>query len=252
MSARKFLTDIYVILKINILSLRSAFVPYLVISVILPLGFTYLVSLAFGGRVPFEAAVNMLIGATILSLSLSLVNGMGQSIAQDIMLGRLELLASYPIRPAAYVIGLSVMFLLAGLLNTAIIVLTGTIAWGLPQKTMAALPGLLVVAAIASIGLMGISAIIGTRSRSLTQAYAYTNVLSFIIALLTPAYYSPKIMPSAIRYLSYVLPTTHASLIARDLLGAGSYDVTWYGTLLVVLSIAYLAAGLSGIKWRYD
>ncbi|GEM_PF-2449197 len=252
MISKKSIKDTYFIMIMNLMSLRTAVVPYLVIAIILPLGFTYLVSLAFRDLIPIEAVVNMLIGVVVLSLSLSMINGIGQSIAQDRLLKRIELIASYPVSPASYVVGVSAVFLLSSILNILATIVAGGLAWGIADKVFAVFFELVGVSFIAGIGLMGVGAIIGTRSSNLPQAYAYTNIVSFLVAMLTPAYYPPEIMPVQLRYLSYVLPSTHASFIARNLLGVGSYDTTIHLILLVVLSIVYLVLGFKGIKWYQE
>jgi len=249
MRARKLLSDTYTILIINLKSIRTAIIPYIVVAVILPLGFTYLVSLAFKNVITVEAAINMLIGVIILSLSLSIVNGIGQNIGQDRLLKRLELIASYPVSPISYILGTSMMFILSSLINVIVIAFSGGIAWNMLGKVLNVFPQLVVLSLVASLGLIGIGALIGTRSASLQHTYALTNIVSFIIALLTPAYYPPEVMPSPLRVFSQLLPTTHAALIARSLLGVGRYNIINHLVLLLLLSTIYILIGFKGIKW---
>jgi len=248
-SLRKIIEDTWIIVVLNLLGLRTSIIPYITIALLLPLGFTYLVSLAFRGMLSVEAAVNMLVGVLILSLSLSMINGIGQSIAQDKLLKRLELIASYPISPLSYVFGVSIVFLLSGMVSIIVVMLAGAFAWGIAYRVLPNFAQLLIVSLIACIGLVGIGAIIGTRSTSLPQAYSYTSIVSFAVALLTPAYYPPDIQPIPIRYLSYILPTTHAAYIVRHLLGIGVYAIALHYILLVVTTIVYVLLGFIGIKW---
>ncbi len=249
MSVYKIFKDTWIIFLLNFLSFRTSIIPYIVIAFLLPLGFTYLVSLAFKGVMPTEVAINMLIGVLVLSLSLSTINGIGQSIAQDRLLKRLELLASYPISPLSYILGVSMVFLLSGVVSIIVIVLVGAYAWGIIQIVLPNIVMLIVISLIACMGLIGIGAVIGTRSTSLPQAYSYTSIISFIIALLTPAYYSPDMQPIIVRYISYVLPTTHAAYIARYLLKAGMCNVVLHYILLMATTLTYVVLGFIGIRW---
>ncbi len=117
---------------------------------------------------------------------------------------------------------------------------------------IAVLPQLALLTLAASLGLIGIGAIIGTRASSLPQIYALTNIASFAVVMLTPAYYPIEVMPPALRPISLALPTTRAALLARNLLGIGSYDTAKHLALLPALSAAYLALGFRGIKWREE
>lgn len=249
MKTNKILNDTYIIFKINLLSLRTAIIPYFAMAIILPLGFTYLVSLAFKNVISQESAINMLIGVVILSLSLSIVNGIGQNLGQDRLLKRLELISSYPVSPASYILGASLVFIVSSLINIIVIVIAGGIAWHISHRVLSVFPQLIVLSLTASLGLIGIGAVIGTRSNTLPQTYALTNIVSFIVAMLTPAYYPIEIMPTPLNYISQILPTTHAALIARNLLGVGDYDVVFHSILLILLSIIYIILGFKGIKW---
>ncbi len=249
MRVKKVLTDTYIILIINFMSLRTAIIPYIVIAIILPLGFTYLISLAFKGMITVDAATNMLVGVIVLSLSLSIINGIGQNLGQDRLLKRLELIASYPVSPGAYILGVSTVFIISSLINVIIMVFSGGVAWNILDRVLRVFPQLLSLSLIASLGLIGIGAVIGTRSSSLPQTYALTNIVSFIIAMFTPAYYPIEMMPTPIRILSQFLPTTHAALAARSLLGVGQYDIVKHTVFLVLLTSIYLFFGLRGIKW---
>ncbi|MEB3757742.1 MAG: ABC transporter permease [Desulfurococcales archaeon] len=249
MKVKKMMVDTYIILVINFMSMRTAIIPYIVIAIILPLGFTYLVSLAFKNMITVEAATNMLVGVIVLSLSLSIINGIGQNLGQDRLLKRLELIASYPVSPGAYILGVSTVFIVSSLINISVMVFSGGAAWNILDRVLHVFPQLLALSLTASLGLIGIGAVIGTRSSNLPQTYALTNIVSFTIAMLTPAYYPIEIMPSPIRLLSQFIPTTHAALIARSLLGVGQYDIEKHTVLLVLLTSIYLLIGFRGIKW---
>ncbi|MCS7365756.1 MAG: ABC transporter permease, partial [archaeon GB-1867-035] len=213
----KFLSDTLIIFRINILALRTALIPFLVISIVIPIGLTYLISLA-SFTITRESTLNYLIGALTLSLSLSIVNGVGQSIAQDKFLGKLEFYRTLPINPISYVLGVTLTHLIAGLINMMTILLIGGYLWGIIYLILNYLPIIIALSLTSCIALIGIGAIIGTRAKNLNYAYMYSNIISIIITTITPAYYPQTIQPSFIKIISQALPTTHTANILRILL----------------------------------
>jgi len=254
MGRSKPLIDTYIIFKINVLSLRSALVPYLVISLLIPLGFTYIISLA-STYWSLEAKLNYLIGALTLSLALTTINGAAQTIAQDKHLGRLRLFSTLPISPIAYVVGVTASFFISGLLSTVLIALIGGYLWGLLSAFLDKLPTVIALELVSCVALIGLGAIIGTRSRTLTHAYMYSNLLSMIIAALTPAYYPPTMLPPVLRLVSLALPTTHAACLIRAMLVPKEpllLSPELHAIALAVTTFIYLVIGFKGIKWIED
>lgn len=256
MGIRKLLSDSLIIFKIQILALRTAFIPYLIISIIIPVGFTYMISLA-SPEIEYPIGVNYLAGVLTLSLSLSIINGIGQSMAEDKHMGRLRIFMSYPISPISYIFGVTFTHIVGGLVNILVLLLVGILLWGIDISRPPLFAYITLVLFIQCISLIGIGSYIGTRSRSLTSSYMYTNIVSVLIALLTPAFYTPDRVPSLFRNITLLLPTTHASAILRILLlnidrsGFG-LDIGTHTIILVILAIIYLVVGLNGVKWSED
>ncbi|WP_456395758.1 ABC transporter permease [Thermococcus sp.] len=244
---RKLISDIAVIGKVTLLSLRESFVAFLVVAIIIPLGLTYIVSLS-SPTWSIETKINYLTGMLVLSASLTLINGVGQMIAQHRAMGIISWYRTSPVHPVAYVLGIVTTYLLSILLNIFIIIPLSSLLWKIPfnlRNFLIVIPIIL----LGSVSLIGIGAIIGTRTKSAMNANAITNLLSFVIAFATPAYYSIDKIPQVVRPLTYLLPTTEVSILLKDLYLKSTLNGSSLAFLLL-LGPVYLVVGLSGIKWR--
>ncbi len=244
---RKAFTDIYYIAKMDFLMLRESFIATTIVSIIIPLGMTYIVSLAAADW-PKETLVNYMAGILILSSSLTLINGVGQTIAQDKHIGRLSWLRTCPIHPFAYVLGKTTTYIFGALVNLVAILFLGGVLWRLSLGFYVVGITILVLF-LAGLSLIGIGAIIGSRSRTLSGSYAIGNIVSFVLAFATPAYYSLETLPKAVRPFTFILPTTAASEIFKKLLLDNVINKNLI-FLLIILCLIYLFFGFRGIKWR--
>ncbi|MGC8610736.1 MAG: ABC transporter permease, partial [Thermoplasmata archaeon] len=133
------------------------------------------------------------------------------------------------------------------LIECLILIPIASILWSLPLNIIYFIT-LIFVILLESIALIGIGAIIGTRSKNIQMASAITNLISFIIVFATPAYYSINIIPKELQPILYVLPTTEASLIIKNLYSQSEINILLI--LLVLLDVIYSLIGFGGIKWR--
>ncbi len=99
----KTLNDILIISKINLLSLRESLIPFTVVSLIIPLGMTYLISLS-SPNWDLNTKINYLTGMLVLSSSLTVLNGVGQYIAQDRLRGIISWYRTSPVNPISYIL----------------------------------------------------------------------------------------------------------------------------------------------------
>jgi ABC-2 type transport system permease protein len=72
--------------------------------------------------------------------------------------------------------------------------------------------------------------------RNATQLISFVNV---VLAVIPPVYYSIDRLPLALQYLSYAVPTTHASIIIQYTMGLPT-PKEWSVPLGVAVQIAYL------------
>ncbi len=243
----KTLNDIIIISKINLLSLRESLVPFTVVSLIIPLGMTYLISLS-SPNWDLNTKINYLTGMLVLSSSLTVLNGVGQYIAQDRLKGIISWYRTSPVNPISYILGITTTYIISIIVESLILIPIASVLWNIKLNFLF-IGFIILIVVILGFSLIGIGAIIGTRSKNIQSASSLTNLISFIIAFVTPAYYSISIIPEKLQILLYVLPTTEASLIIKDLYAYGGIDLLYF-IILLIITIPYLFIGFIGIKWR--
>lgn len=153
------------------------------------------------------------------SLVMALV-GYGLALGQDISLYKIEykmqdVFVASPISPIVYMLGLALSELLYGL--PALIILISLAVFF--STSIAFLPLLLlnvflIWGTMSSIGFFLSSHML--HMRNATQLISFVNV---IIAVVPPVFYPISTLPEALQMVSYLVPTTHASLMIQYSMG---------------------------------
>ena len=173
------------------------------------------------------------------SLVMALV-GYGLALGQDISFYKTEykiqdVFVASPVSPLTYMTGLALSELLFGL--PALVVLTvlalyfGTSIINLPLLLSNII---LIWGAMSAMGFFLSSHML--HMRNATQVISFVNV---ILTVIPPVYYSIERLPLALQYLSYLVPTTHASIILQYTMGL-STPKQWSIPLGIGVQIAYL------------
>jgi ABC-2 type transport system permease protein len=86
--------------------------------------------------------------------------------------------------------------------------------------------------------------------RNATQVISFVNV---VLAVLPPIFYPVTNLPDTLRYISYIVPTTHASIILQTLMGKPT-PLDWSIVMGFMVQIAYLVGFVALAKtkaiWR--
>jgi len=173
------------------------------------------------------------------SLVMALV-GYGLALGQDISFYKTEykiqdIFVASPVSPLTYMAGLALSELLFGL--PALIVLTLlAIYFGSSIINAPILLSNIVLTwgSMSSLGFFLSSHML--HMRNATQLISFVNV---VLAVIPPVYYSIERLPLVLQYLSYLIPTTHASLILQYTMGF-PVPKNWSITLGVGVQIIYL------------
>jgi ABC-2 type transport system permease protein len=86
---------------------------------------------------------------------------------------------------------------------------------------------------------------LSTKITDLRHIWALSSLLSVLISMLPPVYYSIELLPEWARILSLIIPTTHAALLAKDAVSLTSLTLlnksisltillTWTITLTII------------------
>ncbi len=121
-----------------------------------------------------------------------------------------------------------------------------------PEVGALTILGIIVVAVLtwmttSSIGFFLSTYVLNTRTAFLTVTF-----ISIILSVLPPVFYPMQLLPPQVRWLSELVPTTHASVLIQGLSGLPvSYTqtiVSW--AALPAFTVAFLALALLKAKWR--
>jgi len=191
--------------------------------------------------------------AVIGSLIMALV-GYGLSLGQDICLYKTEykiqdLFVSSPVSPISYMVGLALSQILFGLPALVILVyLSASFMVSYVYIPLLVSTVLLIWASMSSMGFFLSSHML--HMRNATQIISFVNV---ILAIIPPVFYSIDRLPVQAQYLSYLVPTTHASLILQYTMGMET-PREWSLTLALVVLFSYMIGFLVLAKlkalWR--
>src|SRR6058998_1291230 len=176
----------------------------LVFTAISPFSLLFVLFVISGGKYTDFAVAGSLVMALVVY---------GLSLGQDISFYKTEykiqdMFVSSPISSITYMLGLALSQLLFGL--PALLVLSGMVAvFVTPTFFLPLLIGIILLtwASMSSMGFFLSSHML--HMRNATQIISFVNVL---LAVLPPVFYPIMHLPDWLRYLSYAVPTTHASL----------------------------------------
>jgi ABC-2 type transport system permease protein len=173
------------------------------------------------------------------SLVMALV-GYGLSLGQDISFYKNEykiqdVFVASPVSPITYMVGLAISQILFGLpallvlISLATLFLSSAIYFPLLIVTT-----FLLWASMSSMGFFLSSHML--HMRNVSQIISFVNV---ILSILPPVFYSIERLPVFFQYISYLVPTTHASLILQSTMGIGT-PKEWSIELGLIVQVVYL------------
>ena len=154
-----------------------------------------------------------------------------------------------PVSSLTYMLGLALSQLLFGL--PALIVLAILVAAFVTSIVF--IPTLLAIifltwASMSSMGFFLSSHML--HMRNATQIISFVNV---VLAVLPPVFYSLNKLPEPLQYLSYFVPTTHASLILQYIMGLET-PKEWslaYGFMVqMIYLVGFLFLAKTKAMWR--
>ena len=148
-----------------------------------------------------------------------------------------------PTRRETFVVGMTLSGLAFAVLATAILLVIGIWIFGaqLAPKLVIAIPAL----AIASIGVLGIGYLVGAVVLRMREGNFFVDATDFIFVALSGAAFPIIVLPDAVRWISYLLPTTYA----LDLMRVAALDtrpllaVPFEWVALAITSVALAVVG---------
>jgi ABC-2 type transport system permease protein len=165
------------------------------------------------------------------------------SLKQEMDAGTLEPSWLTPTRRETFIIGHTVAGLVLATVTTIILVAIGIWVFGasIAPSIVTALP----ILALTSVGVFGIGYLVGALVLRMREANFFVDSVDFLFVALSGAGFPIIVLPEVVRWISYLLPTTHA----LDLVRVAALDtkpllpgpVAW--AALLVTSVALVAIG---------
>ncbi len=134
-------------------------------------------------------------------------------VKRELDAGTLEPAWLTPTRRETFIIGQTVGGLIMATVSTAILVLIGIWLFGasIAPRIVIALP----ILAITAVGVLGIGYLVGAIVLRMRDANFFVDAADFIFVALSGAAFPIVVLPDAIRWVSYLLPTTYAVDLVR-------------------------------------
>jgi ABC-2 type transport system permease protein len=180
--------------------------------------------------------------------------GYGLALGQDISFYKTEykiqdVFVASPVSPLTYMMGLALSELMFGLpALTVLAVLVVYFGASIVAIPLLVATVLLLWGSMSAMGFFLSSHML--HMRNATQVISFVNV---ILAVLPPVFYSVATLPDTLRYLSYAVPTTHASILFQYVMGLPT-PADWSLALGLGVQAAYLVGFVALAKtkaiWR--
>lgn len=200
----------------------------------------------------FGGPSKILIGA-IGGILFTIVNA-STMLQTDLLFYKLDLkfqqmMASSPVNPMVYVLGLA----------------TGNIVFTLPGLVIF----MVIIVYVSHIGILQILAVIGTlmvtwtifsmfsflvstRVREMRDIWPISVMFSIIFGVVPPIYYSISVLPVYMQYIAYLVPTTWAAILLKGIVLSDFSGIALPALVYVIEMIGVLAFTRKFSDWRLN
>ncbi len=187
------------------------------------------------------------------SLVMALV-GYGLALGQDITYYKTEykiqdMFVASPVSPLTYMTGLALSEILFGL--PALLILLFLVFY--LGATLVYIPLLIFIILIVWISTSSMGFFLSSHMLYMKNATQIISFVNIFLAILPPVFYPISKLPEILQYVSYIVPTTHASLMIQYAMG---FDTPQNWSLLIGISVqlvyamAFLILAKARALWR--
>jgi ABC-2 type transport system permease protein len=195
-----------------------------------------------------EALRYVLSGNVVISLMFGTLGRVCSNFAYMRLAGSLDYFATLPIRRGGLVLATVAAFFLLAL--PAVLVTLGVGAWWL-DVPLAIHPLLFLVIPVSAVPLAALGALIGTATRTPTDADTWSLLLTLALAGIGPVAVPPDRLPGVLLAVGRLSPATYAADALRQVLfGPVTADLALDLGVLCALAVAILALVTRLMDWR--
>lgn len=211
------LTRWFVLLEIELKSLRESWGWTLGLSALYPLSLLFFLKSA--GAAGPEAGARMLAGGVVFAVALNSALALGQELSAIRESASFDFYAGLPVSPFQVVAAILARTVLTSLPAAAGVAALGAALLGTPMPNLLlALPFLLLTCA----ALAGAGALIGFYSPSARAANLLTQAAYLAVVFFSPLMFPAEALPAGLRPIAYLLPTTYAAEALQALIAGGA------------------------------
>ncbi len=244
--------DIACVYRIHFARLKTEAGPFLLAAFVFP-AVMYLFATAIGSSehaLDDAHRVRFLAGSIVFSVSLTAVSWLGYLLLENRFTGRLRLFATLPLAPSSYVLGIVIFAIAQAAIGTLALIGVAR-AYGVHNRLSvpSGVAALALVLLLTVLCVCGLAVIIAARARSFSEGSLLTDTIGAGMVFLAPVYYSADALPSVLRMISRVLPTTYAAHGVSTTL-AGGYAVGADALVLFTMAIVTMSIGFRAMRWR--
>jgi ABC-2 type transport system permease protein len=242
----KFLSQLLASILVNAVYEMKNYPVVLINTVLSPLSFLVLITLASGGTLVGEAIEGGLI-MTMFSSGTALQGDLSH-LKNDFRLQ--DMVVASPTRAGVYVAGITISELIY---SSPALAILGVLFYIYIHVSPLQLGVIIAVMILMFVTSVSIGFLLATISSDIVQSFAFTRLLSTLFSTIPPVYYPITFIPLPYRYLAYLSPTTYASEIAQNAAGLVkeppiSIDLAWI--ILVSVTALFLVISLTKARWR--
>ncbi len=221
--------------------------PVILINTVLsPLSFLILITIASGGSL-FSNAIEGGLIMTMFSSGTALQGDLSH-LKNDYRIQ--DMVVASPTRAGAYVAGMTISELIY---SSPAIVILSVLFYFYVHVTIIQLGSIVAVMLLMFLTSVSIGFLLATISSDIVQSFAFTRLLSTLFTTIPPVYYPITFIPLPWRYLAYLSPTTYASEIAQNSAGLVSQSPFGIGLAWIVLisvTVVFLGVSFTKARWR--
>jgi len=181
-------------------------------------------------------------------LTMTMVVFTAMALVRERERGNLELLITTPVRPAELMVGKIMPYIVVGLLQTTIVLVTGMLLFDVPVN--GSLVDLYLGAVVFIAATLGLGLLISTIATSQFQAMQMGFFLLMPSVLLSGFAFPFEGMPPAVQWLAQLLPLTHFVEILRGVILRGASLGQLWLPLLKLAGLLVLMVTLAVARFR--
>jgi ABC-2 type transport system permease protein len=245
---RKFASDFYFLFLEQLLEIRVTWYWHLIFAGVLP------VTMVFGfprmgtSIASMDSLIYIISGATIFAAANDGLYTLAVRLGQMKKDGVLLYYMSLPISPIAFICAQMLSRLLITLPGMVITILAGVLLYDVPLSFS---PWIFVLLLLCGLAFSAVGMTLGLYIENLELLQVITNLLLFMVILVTPVFTTIEALPMFLRPVAYVMPTTYAAAALRAAL-TGSFDQAFYlhVSILTLLTLIGFVLLKRGLRWQ--